>query len=317
LIRTGKLLSFNDFVNTNETLREFAFPVKTAYTLYMESTDTPEKDKPIQWHPAFFQAIKLELDEYRHALKFIYEYQLTSGPQRIDVVIIKKTADIQIRKNIAAIFRKENLLEYKRPDESVSVKDFYKVYGYACQYIQLEENKDIAISDLTLTFVGSHYPQELIKHLTEQRNFTVEESYPGIYTVKGDIMPIQLIDSRRLSAEENLWLKELDNRLNPLRIRKLTEEIWRLGNYTHIAAYIDAIMKANSKSVEEMYEMSESALTLDEVLVKVGATARWEAKAEAKTKEKVARNALQMNMLTSDIVKLTGLTHEEVENLRG
>jgi len=217
----------------------------------------------------------------------------------------------------AAIFRKENILEYKSPDESVSVKDFYKVYGYACQYIQLEENKNVDISDLTLTFVESRYPQELIKHLTNQRNFTVEESYPGIYTVKGDIMPIQLIDSRRLSAEENLWLKELDNRLNPLRIRKLAEEIWRLGNYSHIAAYIDAIMKANSKSVEEMYKMSESALTLDEVLIKVGAVARWEARAEAKTKEEIARNALAEGASVEFVQKITGLTHEEVENLRG
>ena len=126
-----------------------------------EQAEQPRQDKPIQWHPAFFQAIKLELDEYRHALEFIYEYQLTSAPQRIDVVIIKKTVDIPIRKNIAAIFQKENLLEYKSPDEYVSVKDFYKVYGYACQYIQLEENKDITISDLSLTFVESHYPRIL------------------------------------------------------------------------------------------------------------------------------------------------------------
>ena len=96
-----------------------------------------------------------------------------------------------------------------------------------------------------------------------------------------------------------------------------------------MAAYIDAIMQANSKFVEEMYEMSESALTLEEVLIKVGATARWEAWGEARGeargvaigeargKEEIARNALQMNMPTSDIVKLTGLTHEEVENLRG
>jgi len=286
-----------------------------------EQAEHPAQDKPIQWHPAFFQAIKLELDEYRHALKFIYEYQLTTGPQRIDVVIIKKTADIQIRKNIAAIFRKENLLEYKRPDEYVSVKDFYKVYGYACQYIQLEENKNVDISDLTLTFVESHYPQELIRHLTEKRNYTVEESDPGIYTVKGDIIPIQIIDSRELSAEENLWLKELDNRLDPQRLLRLAKEIGRFGKGVDMAAYIDAIMQANSKFVEEMYEMSESALTLDEVLVKVGATARWEAWGEARGKakgvEEVARNALQMNMPTSDIVKLTGLTCEEVETLRG
>jgi len=228
----------------------------------METTDTPEKGKPIQWHPAFFQAIQMELDEYRGALEFHYDYQLTTGPQRIDVVIIKKIENIHIKKNFAAIFRKDNLLEYKSPDEYISVKDFYKVYGYACQYIQLEENKDIDISDLTLSFVESRYPQELIKHLTEKRNFTVEERCPGIYTVEGDIIPIQLIDSRKLSAEENLWLKELDNRLTALQIRRLAEEIWRLGNAAHIAAYINAVMQANQKSVEEMYKMSDSALTL-------------------------------------------------------
>ena len=192
----------------------------------MEELDSTEREehsgqgKPIQWHPAFFEAIQMELDEYRHALKFIYDYQLTTGPQRIDVLIIKKIEDIPIKKNIAAIFRKDNLVEYKSPDDHVSVKDFYKVYGYACQYIQLTENKETDISELTLSFVESHYPQELIRHLTEQRNFTVEENHPGIYTVKGDIMPIQLIDSRKLSAEENLWLKELDNRLTAPQMRR-------------------------------------------------------------------------------------------------
>ena len=84
----------------------------------------------------FFEAIQLELDEYRGVLEFHYDYQLTTGPQRIDVVIIKNTADVPIKKNIAAIFRKVNLVEYKSPDNNISVKDFYKVYGYACQYIQ-------------------------------------------------------------------------------------------------------------------------------------------------------------------------------------
>ena len=287
----------------------------------MESTDTPEKDKAIQWHPAFFQAIKLELDDYRHALKFIYEYQLTGGPQRIDVVIIKKTADIPIKKNIAAIFRKENLLEYKSPDKSVSIKNFYKVYGYACQYIQLEENKDITISDLSLTFVESHYPQELIKHLTEQRNFMVEESHPGIYTVKGDIMPIQLIDSRKLSAEENLWLKELDNRLNPRRLQRLTEEAWRLGKDARIAAYIDAIMQANPKSMEEAAKMSESAVTLEEVLHRIGFIAKWEANGEARGvakgkaegKEEIARNALSQGLSLEMIRDITGLDLETIK----
>jgi len=289
----------------------------------MEALDTPEQAEhsPIQWHPAFFEAIQLELDEYRHALQFIYDYQLTSGPQRIDVLIIKKTVNVPIKKNIATIFRKVNLVEYKSPDDHLSVKDFYKVYGYACQYIQLKDNKETDISELTLSFVESHYPQELIRHLTEQRNFIVEESHPGIYNVKGDIVPIQLIDSRKLSAEENLWLKELDNRLNPQRIQRLTEEVWRLGKEARIAAYIDAIMRANRKSLQEAFKMSENAATLEEILDEIGFIAKWEARGvaigEAKGKEEIARNMLRSGFPAGQVAELSGLDVERVKALAG
>jgi transposase len=68
----------------------------------------------IPWHPAFVQAIKLELEPYWDALEFIPEYPLTAEPLEIDVVIIKKAPDLVIEKNIARIFRKINILEYVR-----------------------------------------------------------------------------------------------------------------------------------------------------------------------------------------------------------
>ena len=49
--------------------------------------------------------------------------------------------------------------------------------------------------------------------MREVRGYAVEEKRPGIYIVKGDILPVQIIDSRKLSEEENIWLKDLDNRL--------------------------------------------------------------------------------------------------------
>jgi hypothetical protein len=33
----------------------------------------------------------------------------------------------------------------------------------------------------------------------------------GVYTVTEDIIPIQVIDNRKLSGGENIWLKSLDN----------------------------------------------------------------------------------------------------------
>ena len=65
----------------------------------------------IPWHSAFVEAIQMELDEYRGILEFHPELQLTAEPLKIDCVVIKKSRDVKIEKNIAAIFRDVNLLE--------------------------------------------------------------------------------------------------------------------------------------------------------------------------------------------------------------
>jgi hypothetical protein len=57
------------------------------------------------------------------------------------------------------------------------------------------------------------------------RGYRIEKAWPEIYTVKGDILPVQLIDSRELSAGENVWLKELNDRLEAAEIRRITEAV--------------------------------------------------------------------------------------------
>jgi len=161
----------------------------------------------LQWHTAFLQAIQMELLEYRDYLEFRCEYQLTSEPLRIDLLIIKKPKELTINKNIARIFRMDNVVEYKSPEDYLSIKDFLKVYAYANLYAAITPNVDL--SDLTLTFVGSRRPRELLRYLTGIRGYTVKETSPGIYQVTGDYLPIQIIESKKLSEDENLWLSSL------------------------------------------------------------------------------------------------------------
>jgi len=236
-------------------------------------------DDRISWHPAFFDAIRMELEEYGDDLRFVSEHPLSSEPLRIDVLIIKKTRDVQIRKNIAAIFRKDNIVEYKSPDDHVSLKDFYKVYGYACLYAAMEDT--VGIEDITLTFVESRHPRDLIAHLREKRGYTVEEKWPGIYIISGDVLPIQVIDNRRLSAGENLWLKGLDNQLDACELLHVTTEITRLDKARQIGAYLDVVVRANKEKLREAYEMSDAAMTLEQILDDIGITAKAEARGKA------------------------------------
>ena len=241
----------------------------------------------IPWHPAFVEALQLELEAYKDVLEFIPELQLTTEPLRIDCVVIKKKKEVKIKKSIGAIFRTWNLIEYKSPDDYVSVMDFYKVYGYACIYTFLNE---IPITDLTITFVESHHPRKLIKHLETVRRYTVAKTSAGVYTVEGDIFPIQIIDSRELSAEDCVWLKNLDNELNHSAVELISIKIAQQGKSARIDAYAYAIAYANSKIMEDKYMTSKATSNnkpeFEQFLERAGFIAKWEADGESRERQK-------------------------------
>ena len=60
--------------------------------------------------------------------------------------------------------------------------------------------------------------------------------------------------------------RELDNRLEVSQIQRLTKEVERRGNAARLKAYFYVLAQANPKSLQEAYEMSDIALTLDKVL---------------------------------------------------
>ena len=267
----------------------------------------------IPWHPAFIEALQMELQDYQDALEFHPEYQLTSEPLRIDCVIIKKAKNVIIKKNIAVIFRECNLLEYKSPDDYVSIDDFYKVYGYACLYTSFQQ---VPITSLTLSFIESRYPEKLLDHLKNERNYLVAETGPGIYNVKGDILPIQVIDSRKLSVDENLWLNGLNNKHDRFTIEQVGKEINKQGKAARLASYLYALTKANPEATEEAIKMKD---VFDEVMEKSGLAARLEEKYRAKGRAEeafdIAQNMVNLGFPIETVISATRLDPEKVKVL--
>jgi hypothetical protein len=271
----------------------------------LRPNDTAER---ISWHPAFVEALQMELDAYRDVLEFNSEFPLTSEPLRIDCVVVKKNKGVVIKKNIATIFRECNLIEYKSPGDYVSVADFYKVYGYACLYASFER---VSINKLTISFIESCYPKKLLGHLEKIRGYSIAENEPGIYTVRGDILPIQVIDSRRLSADENLWLKSLSDKLDHAEVEQLSTEIARQDKAARIAAYLHAIAQANSETIQEAIEMART-LTIEQVFENVGWTAKWEARGEEHKAFSIAQNLVNLGIPFETVVSATQLDPEKV-----
>jgi hypothetical protein len=208
--------------------------------------DTTASSSHIPWHPAFVQALKLELEQYKDAIEFTSEYQLTAEPLKIDVVIVKKEADLAIEKNIARVFKRVNILEYKSPEDYFSVYGFYKVLSYTYLYAALNKT---GMRDMTVSVIETRHPRELLSYFREGERCRVEETSPGIYAVGGYPVVIQVIESRKLPLSENLWLKGLSNDLNAEAAGTIPEESRKRTREAEFGAYIHAILSANKKTI--------------------------------------------------------------------
>jgi hypothetical protein len=270
-----------------------------------------KEDTRIPWHSAAVAALQLELEQYKDALQFLPEYQLSTEPLRVDIVIIKKSRDITIEKNIAAMFRTDNVVEYKSPEHSVLVEDFYKVYGYACLYACLAK---VPITEVTISFVQNRYPRDLVAHLKEVRGYQVEERRPGIYTVTGDIFPIQIINSRELSVDENLWLKDLTNTLGIPEIQHLMGASQQRKDNDLVPVYMNAVYAANAKKIKEAYKMSVPA-TFEEFVQYVGEDLGLNIKVEERKAREIAKNFHAKGYPVEDIADATGFSPETIREL--
>jgi hypothetical protein len=282
-------------------------------------------EEHIAWHPAFVEAIQAELEEYKDALEFRAEYPLTTEPLRIDVLIIKKRADVVIEKNIARIFRERNIIEYKSPDDHVSRPNFQKTQAYAWLYASL---KDVSTQNLTVTLVESGYSRRVIQHLETDLGYDVEENEPGIYAVKGMPMPVQIIDSEKLDTRENLWLKNLRREADVESLAEVLRAARKRGKGAPLKAYMYVLLTANLDAVKEVTKMMTMTTELREVFRSIGFDEEWEKKVRDEGRkegekagrdealQKTARSMLIEGLDSALISRITALPAAEIEALR-
>lgn len=223
-------------------------------------SDSATTAHKLQWHPAFYAGIQIELANESDKLIFENEHHIGTKPKQIDVLIVKKENDTPILKNIGRIFRKHNIIEYKSPTDYLSIDDYYLVYAYACLYKSDTNTADeISAKDITITFVCSHYPRELVKHLKKVRKYNIQLMEKGIYYVKGDFFPIQIILTSQLTNEENLWLHNLtDNIQDPTVIHTLLDEYEHHKNEKLYRSIMNIITNANDTKFKEVTVMCEA-----------------------------------------------------------
>lgn len=263
------------------------------------------KSTLLQWHPAFYAGIQIEFADEAEKLQFESEHQLSKKPMGIDVLIIKKKNEERIEKNIGRIFRKHNIIEYKSPEDYLSIDDFYKVLGYACFYkYDADVTDSIRADDITVTYVCESFPRKLIKHLEETLKYEIVKEDKGIYYIIGAIFPIQLILTSELSEKSNFWLRNLTNNLKEENdVVELATEYEKNRDNALYKAMMDVIVRANKPLFEEVKEkdMCEAIRELfhDEI--------------EAEKKKLLIELVRDKLLTIADAAKKLGMSEAEVE----
>ena len=210
------------------------------------------------------------------------------------------------------IFRGHNIIEYKGPDDGLSIDDYYKVIGYACFYKSDVENVDtISIEDITITFVVKKFPRNVIRQLEQTRNLTVVKFDEGIYHISGEIFPVQIIHTAKLSKENNFWLKNLTNDLKTREeAQNLLEKYEKRQKENLYQSVMEIIVKANIDLFEEVDDMCDALMEI----VKPKVEAKVKAAIE-EVKVDLIRKKLAKGMSIEDIADFLEEPVETIEKL--
>lgn len=190
--------------------------------------DSPEK---LAWHPAFCAAAELEFIENKNELDYVREYNLNKEPLRIDLLIRKKyTSDVPLKNEIGHIMKMYNVIEYKSPDDSMNIDDFFKTIGYASLFKSLGSRVDeVKTDEITVSMFREAYPRELFSKLRREK-YIITENYPGIFYITGSLpFPVQIIVISRLAPETHSSLRVLSYKA---QISDIERFILKVNKYT-------------------------------------------------------------------------------------
>ncbi|MCL2763483.1 MAG: hypothetical protein FWD36_09845, partial [Treponema sp.] len=132
----------------------------------------------------------------------------------------------------------------------------------------------------------------------------------------------QIIESKKLSESENLWLKSLRNDLEIRNADGILKETKQWQGKMPLDAYFDILLRANRDTFLEVLDM-KTAPTLESILTEAGLLPKWiaqgkaegKAEGEAKGKAEVARNLFAMQMPIEMIAQAVQMPVEEVHAL--
>ena len=280
-----------------------------------------KETETIRWHQGFRGGIKAVLWPYRNELEYDEEHVLNLDALKLDLLVLKKSPGVVIDNEIGRFFRMHNILEYKSPEDSLSIDDYYKTMAYVCLYKSLGEQVDaIPGEELTASIFRQTYPRELFKAL-KRLGATIKEEYSGVYYVSGLApFPTQIVVSRQLEPDTFAILRAMSKDAADQDARALIRQS-RDSVEPGLRNNLDAVLEVSVAANPILYETIRRDTTMCNALrelmkddlvqernagVKDGALAN---------QQEVAKRMIQKHMAFNLIMDLTDLPLSKIQEI--
>ena len=142
------------------------------------------------------------------------------------------------------------MVEYKSPDDGITIDDYYKTMAYAYLYKAMGRTVDEILGDeLTVIMVRDTHPKALFRRIGEYGG-TAEEKYPGVYHVSGIFnTPSQVIVTSELDPHLHSSLRVLTKRARIEDVKaflRMAREFTEPGDRRNADAVLQLSVSANN-----------------------------------------------------------------------
>ena len=218
--------------------------------------DTLTKPPQNDWHSWFYTLLNILLYKFRKdRVTVLPEVKLGAMPPIADFIVVKEDSIVDLGLKVFSFFRKYNIIEFKSPDDELSIFVLWKVIAYAGFFIYRDRVPD---NEITLTLVRAAKPIKLFKDL-EKRGATIVDGSvdgpaKGIYTIENwdDHFPIQMTE---LEGDEYAFFRTIskqpaddDIKLIVEMADKETDPVIR----QFLKEYLDKLSDMNREIVENV-----------------------------------------------------------------
>lgn len=206
------------------------------------------------WHREFENILQIEIESWQNSSVINREVSIGEDAPRADFILVNGNGLPAQVKSVFCIFRKKNVIEYKRPTEVLTEQMIWKTGGYGNLLIGTDSDSEYDPDGLTLSIFAYKKQKQQFSSMLD-RGILEATNCKGLYRVIGMTpLPYQIVITEELEGREYAAYRALTNHTDVRDISVVldTMKLCSLQSRDRYFSILQTIELHNPGAVREM-----------------------------------------------------------------